>query len=97
MWRYLAYLAPLSACMGLAKRSFRRSWENRLNVRASLGLFDSYNADSVALYLSQFWRTSSIGNRPASAPHSVVMFEIVNRWSTDRVLIVASDPVNSMA
>lgn len=39
--------------------------------------------------------TSSTGKRPARAPHSVVMFAIVKRSSTERCL--TPSPTNSIA
>ena len=36
-------------------------------------------------------------NNPESAPHSVVMFAMVKRSSMERLLIVSSGPVNSIA
>jgi hypothetical protein len=39
--------------------------------------------------------TASYGNMPVSAPHSVVMFAIVMRWSIERAAMPS--PVNSTA
>src|SRR5438046_2252820 len=54
-------------------------------------------AAEVALYLSQAWRTESMGKRPERAPHSVVMFAMARRSSIGRLQRVSGEPANSMA
>ncbi|KAI7091920.1 Homoaconitase [Hortaea werneckii] len=82
---------------GLPNSSSNRSWLKRSVVLLAVSEGDVYMLASVALYRSHPLSTSSIGNSPERAPHSVVMLAIASRSSTGNERIVVVSPVNSIA